>query len=176
MPVTLGKHGDYAVRAALDLARHYEDEPRKAREIAESMDIPLNFLKRILSELVAQGLLTSIAGPNGGYRLTQPPENITLLTRRVGFTTPGPLLGGSRLRSQMAWRCARCIRPRGGGSRSARPGSGMDACVTSGCACRRIRGGRRRVRHCHGGVDRSSRRVARPILNTRRVNAALPRL
>ena len=79
MPVTLGKHGDYAVRAALDLARHYEDEPRKAREIAESMDIPLDFLKRILSELVAQGLLTSIAGPNGGYRLTQPPENITLL-------------------------------------------------------------------------------------------------
>ena len=43
------------------------------------MDIPLDFLKRILSELVAQGLLTSIAGPNGGYRLTQSPEAITLL-------------------------------------------------------------------------------------------------
>jgi Rrf2 family protein len=43
------------------------------------MDIPLDFLKRILSELVAQGLLTSTAGPSGGYRLTQPPENITLL-------------------------------------------------------------------------------------------------
>jgi len=79
MPVTLGKHGDYAIRAALDLARHWEEEPRKAREIAESMDIPLDFLKRILSELVAQGLLTSTAGPNGGYRLTQPPEKMTLL-------------------------------------------------------------------------------------------------
>ena len=79
MPVTLGKHGDYAVRAALDLARHWEEAPRKAREIAESMDIPLDFLKRILSELVAQGLLTSTAGPSGGYRLTEPPENITLL-------------------------------------------------------------------------------------------------
>jgi Rrf2 family protein len=79
MPVTLGKHGDYAVRAALDLARHWEGAPRKAREIAESMDIPLDFLKRIPSELVAQGLLTSTAGPHGGYRLTQPPETITVL-------------------------------------------------------------------------------------------------
>lgn len=79
MPVTLGKHGDYAVRAAIDLARHVDGDPRKAREIATSMDVPLGFLKRILAELVGQGLLTSTAGPNGGYRLTQPPETITLL-------------------------------------------------------------------------------------------------
>jgi Rrf2 family protein len=79
MPVTLGKHGDYAVRAAIDLARHYEDGPRKAREVAASMDIPPDFLKRILAELVSQGLLTSTAGPNGGYHLTRPPGDITLL-------------------------------------------------------------------------------------------------
>jgi Rrf2 family protein len=79
MPVTLGKHGDYAVRVAIDLARHWDGEPRKAREIAASMDIPPGFLKRILAELVSQRLLTSTAGPNGGYRLTQPPEDITLL-------------------------------------------------------------------------------------------------
>jgi Rrf2 family protein len=79
MPVTLGKHGDYAVRAAIDIARHWDDEPRKAREIAASMDIPVGYLKRILAELVCQGLLVSYAGPNGGYRLTRPPEIITLL-------------------------------------------------------------------------------------------------
>jgi Rrf2 family protein len=79
MPVTLGKHGDYAVRAAIDIARHWDGEPRKAREIAASMDIPVGFLKRILAELVSQGLLKSTAGPNGGYRLTRPPETITLL-------------------------------------------------------------------------------------------------
>lgn len=79
MPVTLGKHGDYAVRAALDLARHWEGEPRKAREIAASMDIPADFLKRILAELVSQGLLTSTAGPKGGYRLARRPEDISLL-------------------------------------------------------------------------------------------------
>ncbi len=79
MPVTLGKHGDYAVRAVIDLARHWDGEPRKAREIAASMDIPPDFLKRILAELVAQGLLTSTAGSNGGYRLTRSPEEISLL-------------------------------------------------------------------------------------------------
>ncbi len=79
MPVTLGKHGDYAVRAALDLARHWGEGPRKAREIAVSMDIPPDFLRRILSELVAQGLLTSSAGSNGGYVLARPPEEISLL-------------------------------------------------------------------------------------------------
>jgi Rrf2 family protein len=79
MPVTLGKHGDYAVRAAIDIARHWDGEPRKAREIAVSMDIPLEFLKRILAELVSQRLLNSTAGPNGGYRLARPPETITLL-------------------------------------------------------------------------------------------------
>jgi len=79
MPVTLGKHGDYAVRAALDLARHRENGRRKAREIAASMDIPTGFLKKILAQLVAQGLLASTAGPHGGYLLTRSPEEITLL-------------------------------------------------------------------------------------------------
>jgi Rrf2 family protein len=43
------------------------------------MDIPPGFLKMILSDLVAQGLLISTAGPNGGYRLARPPEDLTLL-------------------------------------------------------------------------------------------------
>jgi Rrf2 family protein len=79
MPVTLGMHGDYAVRAAIDIARHWDGRTRKAREIAASMDIPIGFLKRILAEMVSQGLLISRAGPNGGYRLARPPETITLL-------------------------------------------------------------------------------------------------
>ena len=77
--MTLGKHGDYAIRVALDLACHSRAEPRKAREIAASMDIPFGFLKHILADLVSQGLLTSTAGPKGGYRLGRHPEEISLL-------------------------------------------------------------------------------------------------
>lgn len=63
----------------MDLARHWEDGLCKAREIAASMDIPSGFVRTILSDLVAQGLLLSTAGPSGGYRLARPPEEITLL-------------------------------------------------------------------------------------------------
>lgn len=79
MGMTLGRRGDYAVRAALDLARHWDGGPRKTREIAIAMDIPSGFLQQILADLVAEGLLQATAGPKGGYRLARPPEEITLL-------------------------------------------------------------------------------------------------
>jgi len=43
MQASLGRKGDYSVRAVLDLARHHGDR-RKAREIAGEMDIPLRYL------------------------------------------------------------------------------------------------------------------------------------
>jgi Rrf2 family protein len=79
MAVTLGKHSDYAVRAMLDLARNWGGPRRKAHEIADATDISLGPLKSVLAGLVAQGLLSSIAGRSGGYRLTRPPQDITLL-------------------------------------------------------------------------------------------------
>ena len=79
MHVKLGRRGDYAVRISIDLARHWGGAPRKAREIALSMDIPTEFARQILADLVAHGLLSSAAGPRGGYRLVQPPDDVTLL-------------------------------------------------------------------------------------------------
>lgn len=79
MRMPLSRRGDFAVRASIDLARHWDNGPRKTREIATSMDIPPGSLKQILADLVAHGVLTSTAGPRGGYRLRQPPEEVTLL-------------------------------------------------------------------------------------------------
>ncbi len=79
MRTTLGRKGDYAVRAMLDVARHWDIGRRKTRLIAETMDIPLNYLTQILSDLVAQGLLVARAGPAGGYTLARPPAEISLL-------------------------------------------------------------------------------------------------
>ncbi len=79
MRVALGRKGDYAVRALLDLAAHEGSERRKAREIAAAMDIPDRYLTQILAELVAEGLLTAMAGPDGGYSLARGSETITLL-------------------------------------------------------------------------------------------------
>jgi Rrf2 family protein len=75
----LSKNGDYSVRAVLDLARHYGAGRRKAREIATAMRIPRTYLSRILANLVHCGLLTAVAGQNGGYELSRPPSRISLL-------------------------------------------------------------------------------------------------
>ena len=79
MQVTLGRRGDYAVRAVLDLSRHHGRGLRKSREIAVEMDIPSQYLTQILGALVRAGLLQAAAGRSGGYRLTRPPGEITLL-------------------------------------------------------------------------------------------------
>ena len=88
MQASLGRKGDYSVRAVLDLARHHGDR-RKAREIAGEMDIPLRYLTQILAMLVQHGLLDALAGPSGGYTLARPPEEITLL--EVVEAAEGPI-------------------------------------------------------------------------------------
>jgi Rrf2 family protein len=79
MRIELGRKGDYAVRAALHLARHNEDGRRKTREIAADMDIPEKYLPQVLGELVRAGLVASVAGPDGGYELVRTPEEVSLL-------------------------------------------------------------------------------------------------
>ncbi len=79
MQVTLGRRGDYAVRALLDVVRHAGAGRRKTREIAADMDIPASYLPQILAGLVRGGYLTAQAGPAGGYSLARPAERITLL-------------------------------------------------------------------------------------------------
>jgi Rrf2 family protein len=68
---------DYAVRAALELAAA-EDPPLKAERIADAQGIPLKFLENILVDLRQGGIVTSQRGPDGGYRLDRPAEEIML--------------------------------------------------------------------------------------------------
>ena len=68
---------DYAVRAALELAAA-EGPPVKAERVAEAQGIPLKFLENILVDLRQGGIVTSHRGPEGGYRLDRPADQITL--------------------------------------------------------------------------------------------------
>jgi Rrf2 family protein len=88
MQVSLGKRGDYAVRAALHLARH-DGSWHKARDIAEDRDIPETYLPQVLGDLVRSGIVRSLSGPHGGYRLARPAAEISLL--EVIEATGGPL-------------------------------------------------------------------------------------
>lgn len=89
MQIALGRKGDYAVRAMLELARYSGQGRRKAREIAPAMDIPERYLPQILANLVRHRLLIATAGPEGGYELARPPAEISLL--EVVEAAEGPL-------------------------------------------------------------------------------------
>ncbi len=71
--------GAYSARAVLNLGRHFGNGLRKSREIAEETSVPINFLHELLANLVREGLVVSVAGPKGGYTLSRPPQELTLL-------------------------------------------------------------------------------------------------
>ncbi|HEX8745328.1 MAG TPA: Rrf2 family transcriptional regulator [Thermoleophilaceae bacterium] len=80
---------DYALRAALELARAGAGEPVKAERIAAAQDIPLRFLENILGELRHGGMVESRRGADGGHMLARPAEEIALAD--VVRAVDGPL-------------------------------------------------------------------------------------
>lgn len=69
--------GDYAVRAAVELAAA-GGGARKVAELAEAQEIPSRFLENILIALRRAGLVQSRRGAEGGFRLARPAEQITV--------------------------------------------------------------------------------------------------
>ncbi|HXX29116.1 MAG TPA: Rrf2 family transcriptional regulator [Myxococcaceae bacterium] len=70
---------EYGLRAMVCLAAQPAGTVVPFREIARRMDVPQDFLAKILKTLVARGLVASTRGAHGGYRLTKPPREITFL-------------------------------------------------------------------------------------------------
>jgi len=68
----------YAVAALHELGAIPESEVLKIKEIASRASIPQSFLEQILLELKKQGILLSIKGAHGGYRLAKDLKDITL--------------------------------------------------------------------------------------------------
>ena len=74
----LSAKADYAVRAVLVLAAHQGEGPIKGELVAKAQDLPLKFVENILGELKHAGIVASHRGPEGGYRLAVPAEEISL--------------------------------------------------------------------------------------------------
>ena len=69
----------YALRAAIDLAEHYDGEtPVKVGDIAARTAIPPKYLTHILLALKRRLLVSSTRGPAGGYWLARRPGRITV--------------------------------------------------------------------------------------------------
>jgi Rrf2 family protein len=101
--VKLSKKGEYAMRAAIELA-HHGDAPLATGRIADAQRIPKKFLEQILLAMKAAGLVTSRAGPRGGYVLALPAQEVTV--GRVLSSVGEPIsrraaASGARRRSQL---------------------------------------------------------------------------
>lgn len=82
---------DYACRAMVQLALLPPDEATiTATAIAEKRNIPEKYLVHILLELKKAGLVTSVRGAQGGYRLARKAGDITLLD--IVLAVDGPLM------------------------------------------------------------------------------------
>lgn len=74
----LSKKADYALIALSYMAGPGQRPIVTAREIAERHSIPVELLAKVLQRLVRVGVLTSIQGINGGYRLAKPPRALSV--------------------------------------------------------------------------------------------------
>lgn len=68
--------GRYAVTAMLDLALHAERGPVSLADISSRQEISLSYLEQLFAKLRRNGLVSSVRGPGGGYRLSRPGSEI----------------------------------------------------------------------------------------------------
>jgi Rrf2 family protein len=75
----LSAKSDYAARAVMGLARHYQSgDSVRVEDLASEQGIPPNYLVQILIELKSQKIVKSLRGKEGGYMLARPPADITM--------------------------------------------------------------------------------------------------
>ena len=72
----LSTKGRYAMVALVDLAIAKGDDLTSLAEISKRQDISLPYLEQLFVRLRRAGLVESVRGPGGGYRLARAPETI----------------------------------------------------------------------------------------------------
>ena len=74
----LSKTTDYGIVLMAQLASAPPHAPQNARELAQSSDLPVPMVSKILKALAREGLLVSQRGSKGGYHLARLPEELTV--------------------------------------------------------------------------------------------------
>ena len=110
----LGTRGRYAVMARTDLARHGRERAVTLAEIAGRQEISQAYLEQLFAALRRSGLVASVRGPGGGYRLGRAAGAISiaevaravdepLAATRCEGAQSGCLGGGERCATHELW-------------------------------------------------------------------------
>jgi Rrf2 family protein len=85
----LTKKADYGLIALRHLAS-VPDSTASAKDIADLYHLPVPLLAKVLQKLKTSGILQSVAGTNGGYKLSRRPDRISAL--EVVRAIDGPVI------------------------------------------------------------------------------------
>ena len=80
----------YALLAVGYIAQHEDQKIILSQDISKKYDIPLEYLLKILQQLVRVNVLRSKRGPRGGFSLARPPRKITML--QIIEAVDGPMI------------------------------------------------------------------------------------
>ena len=89
---------EYALLAAAFVAKNYKDGSVLSQKISAKYNIPLEYLLKILQQLVRANVLRSKRGPNGGFKLARNASDITML--QIVEAVDGPMVSQMRLTEQ----------------------------------------------------------------------------
>ena len=70
----------YGINALIYLAENHGNGLAQIKNIAKRRKIPQNYLVQIFNKLVKAGIIKSVRGVNGGYKLQHSPEKTSVLT------------------------------------------------------------------------------------------------
>lgn len=80
--------GRYAVMAVIDLVKQKTDKPVSLSDIAGRQEISLSYLEQLFAKLRRAGIVTSVRGPGGGYRLANLPSETCISDIIVAVDEP----------------------------------------------------------------------------------------
>ncbi|MGG0797051.1 RrF2 family transcriptional regulator [Brevibacillus laterosporus] len=73
------KATNYALHTMLALVADSPVKPVGVQQLAEAQGVSPTYLSKILTRLVKAGMIESVSGANGGYRLSRKKDDITFL-------------------------------------------------------------------------------------------------
>lgn len=71
--------GRYGLRILLDIAQNESDIPRTIAEICHSQNLSIKYVSRLIIAFRKAGMIYSVRGAGGGYKLKKLPNEISLL-------------------------------------------------------------------------------------------------
>jgi Rrf2 family iron-sulfur cluster assembly transcriptional regulator len=80
--------GRFAVTAMIDVAMHGTKKPVTLAGISERQRISLSYLEQLFGKLRRHGLVASVRGPGGGYRLARGAEMVSVADIIVAVDEP----------------------------------------------------------------------------------------